>query len=164
MLFSEMLKLGTVMHHHVPNCLPKILVCCLQGRGHSKESYHKRWLSNISSELPILLQVNYFGLMASMSWVVLWKDWIALLWWRSRSQERFRIPVNAHVNYDYYLLNRRTVCNQSGYGDVPSWTRVSCKKMDLQPSSSRSQWGRIWSNISLFLTNILNCIYFYTQI
>ena len=29
-------KLGTVMQHHEPNCLQKILVCCLQGQGHSE--------------------------------------------------------------------------------------------------------------------------------
>ena len=29
-------KLGTLMHHHEPNCLQKILVCCIQGHGHSE--------------------------------------------------------------------------------------------------------------------------------
>ena len=33
-----------------------------------------------------------------MSWIVLRKDWIALLWSRSKSQERLRIPVNFHLN------------------------------------------------------------------
>ena len=33
-----------------------------------------------------------------MSWIVLWKGWSALLWSRSRPQERFRIPVNVHLN------------------------------------------------------------------
>ena len=33
-----------------------------------------------------------------MSWIVLRKDWIALLWSRSRSQERLRIPVNVQLH------------------------------------------------------------------
>ena len=51
-------KLCTVMHHHEPNCLPKILVCCLQGQGQSEGSSHQIWLPNIFSELLILLQLN----------------------------------------------------------------------------------------------------------
>ena len=35
-------KLGTVMHHHEPNCLSKNLVCCIQGKGHSEGSCHQR--------------------------------------------------------------------------------------------------------------------------
>ena len=29
-------KHSMVMHHHESDCLPKILVCCLQGQGHSE--------------------------------------------------------------------------------------------------------------------------------
>ena len=28
------INLGMVMHHREPNCLPKRLICCLQGQGH----------------------------------------------------------------------------------------------------------------------------------
>ena len=31
-------KPSVVMHHHDPDCLPKGLVCCLQGQGHSERS------------------------------------------------------------------------------------------------------------------------------
>ena len=78
----------------------------------------------------------------------MWKDWIALLWSRSRSQERLRIPSQR------YLLNRWTFCNQTWYGDAPSWTRVLCKKIDLLFSSSGSHWRLIWSNMWLFLIYI----------
>ena len=58
----------------------------------------KIWLSNVSSELLILLQVNLVGWHITISWIVLWKDWIALLWSRSRLQERFKIPVDVHLD------------------------------------------------------------------
>ena len=51
-------KLSTVVHQHEPNCLRKILVCCLQGQGQSGGSCHKRWLYSISSELLILSQLK----------------------------------------------------------------------------------------------------------
>ena len=38
------------------------------------------WLSSISSELLILLQLNLDWWHIIISWIVLWKDWIALLW------------------------------------------------------------------------------------
>ena len=34
-------KLGMVMYHQEPDCLPKRLVCCLQGQGHSKGSFNQ---------------------------------------------------------------------------------------------------------------------------
>ena len=34
-------KLGMVMHHYEPDCLPKRLVCYLQGQGHSEGSYNQ---------------------------------------------------------------------------------------------------------------------------
>ena len=44
-------KLGMVM----PDCLPKRLLCCLQGQGqdHSEGSYDQNTTSDISSELLI---------------------------------------------------------------------------------------------------------------
>ena len=52
-------KLGTLMHHHEPNSLSKILVCCLQGQGHSEGLYYQNiTLTTISSELLILWQPN----------------------------------------------------------------------------------------------------------
>ena len=34
-------KLGMMMHHYAPDCLPKRLVCCPQGQGHSEGSYYQ---------------------------------------------------------------------------------------------------------------------------
>ena len=35
-------KLGRVMHHYEPDCLPERLVCCLQVQGHSEGSYNQK--------------------------------------------------------------------------------------------------------------------------
>ena len=53
-------------------------------------------LFDILSELLILLQLNLVWWHIIIRCIVLWKDWIALLW--SRSQERFKIPVNIHLD------------------------------------------------------------------
>ena len=62
-----------------------------------KDHIIKRWLSNESSELLILLQLNMVWLHIIIGWIVLWKNKTALLWSRIRSQERFRIPENVHL-------------------------------------------------------------------
>ena len=67
-----------------------------------------------------------------------------------------KVKNSSECSSQRYLLNRWSFCNQTWYGDATSWTRVSCKKIDLLSSSSRSQWGLIWSNIWLFLTYLLN--------
>ena len=85
--------------HYKPDCLPKRLVCCLQGQGHSEESCNQNVTSGISSELLILLQLNLVWWHISVSWIVMWKDWITLLWSRSRSQRKFRKPVSVHLDY-----------------------------------------------------------------
>ena len=55
-------------------------------------------LLNILSELLILLQINLVWLYIIIRWIDLWTDGIALLWSRSRSQKRFRIPVTVHLD------------------------------------------------------------------
>ena len=47
--------------HYEPDCLQKRLICYLQGQGQSEGYIIKVGLSNMSSELLILLQLN-FGL------------------------------------------------------------------------------------------------------
>ena len=71
-----------VMHHYEPDCLSKRLVCCLQGQG----------------QLLILLQANLVWWHIIIRWIVSWKYGIALLWSRSKSQKRFRIPVNVQLD------------------------------------------------------------------
>ena len=59
-----------------------------------KDNIIRIWLSNMSSEVLILLQLNLAHIITS--WIGLWKDWIALLW--SRSQERLWISANVHLD------------------------------------------------------------------
>ena len=94
-------KLGMVMRHHEPDCLRKRLIFCLQGQGHTEGSYSQNMTFCMSSELLTLLQLNLVWWHIIISWIVLWKDWIALMWSRSRSQERFRIPVTEHLDSTY---------------------------------------------------------------
>ena len=91
-------KLGMLMQHYEPNCLSERLVCCLQGQGHRYGSIIKICLFNILSELLILLQLNLVLWFIIIRVIVLRKEWIALLWSRSRSQKKFRIPVNVHLD------------------------------------------------------------------
>ena len=62
----------------------------------------------------------------TISLIVLWKVRISLVWSRSRSQERFKIPVNVHLND----IKCWTFCNHTWYGDASSWARVSCTRVD----------------------------------
>ena len=55
-------------------------------------------VSDISIELLIFLHPNLVWWHLIMSWIVFWKKRIALLWSRSRSQERLRIPVTVQLN------------------------------------------------------------------
>ena len=89
-------KFGMVMHHCEPECLSERLLFCLQGQGQNKDFMMKIWLSCIFSELLILLRLNWVWWQLMISWIVLWRDWIALLW--SKSQGRFKIPVNVHLD------------------------------------------------------------------
>ena len=63
-----------------------------------KNNIIKICLSNILSELLVLLQLKLVRLHIIIRWIVLWKDWIALLWSWSRSRKRLRIPVTVHLN------------------------------------------------------------------
>ena len=91
-------RLGMVMHHFEPDCLSKRLVCCLKIKVTVKYNVIKLWLFNMLSELLILFRLDLIWWYIIIRWIALWKDWIALLWSRSRSQKRFRIPVNVHLN------------------------------------------------------------------
>ena len=63
-----------------------------------KDNMIKIWLFSIVSELLILLQLSLVWWHILTMMIVLWKDRIALLWSKSRSQKRFRIPVNVHLD------------------------------------------------------------------
>ena len=127
-------KLGMVMHHLEPEHFSKRLVCHFQGQGHSEGSYKHNmklisifWTADPFATKLILMYII-------ISWIVLWTDWIALLW--SRSQE---VQNSSECSSGRYLLSCWTFCDQTWYGDASSWAKVLCKKISLQYSRSKSQ-------------------------
>ena len=62
-----------------------------------KDNIIKVWLFNMFSELLILLQLNLVWWHIIIRWIVLWKDCITLFLLRSRSQKKFRTPVNVYL-------------------------------------------------------------------
>ena len=107
----------------------------------------KIWLCDMSFELLILLQLNLVWRHIITRWNVLWKDWIALFWSRSRSQKRFRILMNVHL--DDHSAAAESSVTKLGNGHATLWAKVSCKKIGLLSWHSGSQWGLIWSNVTV---------------
>ena len=88
-----------------------------------------------------------------ISWIVLWKDWIALLWSSSRSQERFGTPMNAHLD-DASLTAEPFVTK---LGMVMRHHRPSCHTRRLVcylqgQGHSEGSYNQIWP----FLPYLLN--------
>ena len=54
------------------------------------------------------------------------------------------VQNSSEWSFGRYLLSCWTFCNKTWYGDATSWAKVSCKS-----SSSRSQWGLIWSDMTV---------------
>ena len=120
------IKLCMVRHHHKPECLSKRLICCLQGQSHSEGSCHQRRLSNICSQLPILLQLKYFGLMApnhDLDCLVKRLDCSVVV----KVKVTGKAQNSSECWSQRYLLNCWAYCKQSRYDDASSWARVSCK-------------------------------------
>ena len=91
-----------MVRHHEPDCLPKWLLCCLEGQWFAilkgkvtvMNNLMKIWLSDILSELLILLKLNLVWWHIIIRWIVLWKDCGQCLGHR----KKFRISVNVHLN------------------------------------------------------------------
>ena len=61
-----------------------------------------------------------------------------------------KVRNSSECSAGWYPLSCWTFCNQTWYGDATSWAKVSCKKIGLLSSSSGTQWGLIWSNMTCF--------------
>ena len=126
-----------------------------------KNNIIKIWLFDILCELLTLLQLKLVWWHIIIRCIVLWKDWIALLWSRSKSQKRFRIPVNVHLND----ISSATEPSVTKFGMVmqhhgPKYHArrlVSCLQVQGHSESSSDE---IW----LFLPYLLNCWSFCKQI
>ena len=92
---------------------------------------------------------------------ILWKDWIALLWSRSRSQKRFTILVNIQLD-DISSAAELSVTKlgmvMQHHGPKCHARRLVCC-LQVQGHSEGSFY-QIW----LFLPYLLNCWYFCNQI
>ena len=111
-----------------------------------KYSCRQRWLYNMSSELLILLQLKWIGLMASnheLDFLVKRLDFSVVV------KVTEKVQNSSDCSYEWYLLSCWTLCNQSWYGDATSWVKVPCKKIYLLSSTSGSQWGLIWSDMTV---------------
>ena len=98
-----------------------------------------------SSELLNLLQPNLVWLYIIISQSVLWKkNW--LLHSRPRSQGRVKMSMFVHL----ISTKPQTFCYQTWYCGVSSWAGVSCKKIGLLFSRSRSQQWLIWLKYDIF--------------
>ena len=126
-------RLGMVVQHHDLEGHAERLVCWLQG--HS-EGLHltKIWVSTVSSELLIPFQPNLVWWYIILSQNVWWEYWIAV----------FKVKVTAKVQIVMeclscrYLLNRWTFCDQTWCDEALSWAWVSCWKICVLTSRSRS--------------------------
>ena len=152
-------KLDVLMPHYEPDCLSKRLVCCLQVKVTVKDNIIKIWLFNVLSELLILLLLNLVWWYIIIRWIVLWKDWIALLW--SRSQERFRIPVNVQLDdissaFEPSITILGMVRQHHG-PKCHARRLVSCLQVQ---GHSEGSFDQMW----LFLPHLLNCWSFCNQI
>ena len=112
-------KLGMVM----PDCLPKRLLCCLQGQGqdHSEGSYNQNvtfWYISWTAD-PFATK---FGLMAH-------RHKLDRLVKRLNCSVVVKVKVTRKVQNSsgclsgWYLWNFWNFRNQIWYGDVSSWTR-----------------------------------------
>ena len=111
-----------------------------------KDHIIKIWLSNISSELLVLLQLNLVWWHIIISLVALWKKLDCLVVVKVRLTRKFQNL--SECSSGWYLLNFWIYCNQTWCVDASSWARVSYKKICLLSSRSRSQWGLIWSDMT----------------
>ena len=95
-------NLGTVMHHHDPECNAKGCFTVIKIKVTVKAYVIEIWLSAVSSELLILLQPDFRLTVHYISWVVLWKDCIPVLCLVSRLQQGFKISWHFHLDHIFW--------------------------------------------------------------
>ena len=93
-------KLCMVMRQHEPECSAKRFLCCLQGQGHSGGLILSKYdFLLYSLRCWSFCNQSLVWLHIIISLVVLWKDCITVLCWRSVSQQRFQISLNFHLDH-----------------------------------------------------------------
>ena len=136
-------KLGMVMQHHEPEChagkrMFSIFKVKVTARAHN---YNQNMaLSSISSELLISWQPNSVRWYIIISQSVLWQKLDCCVQGKGHSE-----GLKCKCLSRWYLLNLQIFCYQTWYCDASTWAGVSCKKIGLLFSRSRSQQGLLWS-------------------
>ena len=136
-------KLGMVMQHHEPEChagkrMFSIFKVKVTARAHN---YNQNMaLSTISSELLISWQPNSVRWYIIISQSVLWQKLDCCVQGKGHSE-----GLKCKCLSRWYLLNLQIFCYQTWYCDASTWAGVSCKKIGLLFSRSRSQQGLLWS-------------------
>ena len=120
--------------------------CYLQGQSHSEGSYDQNMiLSTLYSELLTPWQPNLVWWYIIISQSVLWKK----LDYCFQGQGH-REGSKCSCLSKWCLLTHQTFCFQTWYCDALLWVRVSCKKIDLPLSRSRSLQELTWSKCDNF--------------
>ena len=134
----------------------------LEGQGHHEGSSDQNMsLSAIFSELLTPWKPNFVWWYIIIRCIVLWKDWIAVMWSMSRSQKRLRIPVNVHLD----SISSAAEPSVTKLGMVMQHHRPKCLARRLVcclqvQGHSEGLFNQVW----LFLPYLLNCWSFCNQI
>ena len=108
-------KLGIGMHHYQPGCYPKRLVCCFKVKVTVKDHIIKIWLSNISSEVLIILPLNLVWWHIIMVWwhiIIMSCEKIGLLCW-GQGQGHRKVQNSSKCWSGRYFGNCWTFHNQT---------------------------------------------------
>ena len=151
-------KFGMVMHHHEPDCLPKWLVCCLQGQSHSEGSCDQNltfwYIFWAVDPFAVKLAAHHHKLDCFVK--------------RLDCSVVVEVKVTGKVqNFSDcssggFLLNCWTFCNQTCYGDASSWARVSWKMIGFAVFMFKATVRA--HRCDFFLPYLLNCWSFCNQI
>ena len=110
----------------------------LQGQGHTEGSYDQNMTFYIFWTVDSLAtKLDCWYIIINQN--VLWRRLDYCIWVKVTAKGQ-----NVNVLSRWYLLNHQTLCFQTWYCDE-SWVRVSCKKIDLIFTRSRSLQELIWS-------------------
>ena len=149
-----------MIHHHVPECLLKILDYCVQGQSHRCDlTCHWMFVRMISSQPPehfvtkLDVVIKYHKPECPVE-----KNW--LLHSRSRSQQLFKMSVNVCSDNIFWTMEhfvtKLGVVMQHHEPECHSEKIVCC----LQGCGlSKGSYNQIW----LFLLYLLNCWFFSNQ-
>ena len=144
------------MQHHEPESCGKFCCCCCycQGQGHSEGWYNQDMtLSTVLSGLLIAWQPNLVLWYIVRSQSVLWKKLDYYIQGQGHSKGSKCLCLSR-----IYLLNYPTFCFQTWYCVASLWFKVSCKKIDVLFSRSKSlQEIIIMIKIWQFALYFLNC-------